>query len=141
MLPEENPAECKWAEFPEFNQALGREPLFRGISNADLQWVYPSTVRTLARFGKDMLIARHYGAGVVVCSSIIPWAFDEKEIALRVNRRRAQWLMSRLVANLGGAVDANFGYFTDADIKKGKVKVRGGLSLARLMSKLGLSMR
>jgi hypothetical protein len=69
--------------------------------------VYPSTVRTLARFGKDMLIARHYGAGAVVCSSIIPWAFDEKEIALRVNRRRAQGLMSRLVANLGGAVDAS----------------------------------
>lgn len=107
MLPEENPAECKWAEFPEINQALGREPLFRGISNADLQWVYPSTVRTLARFGKDMLIARHYGEGAIVCSSIIPWAFDEKEIALRVNRRRAQGLISRLVANLGGAVDAS----------------------------------
>jgi hypothetical protein len=107
MLPEENPAECKWAEFPEFNYDLGKEPLFRGISNADLQWVYPSTVRTLARFGKDMLIARHYGEGAIVCSSIIPWAFDEKEIALRVNRRRAQGLISRLVANLGGAVDAS----------------------------------
>ena len=45
---------------------------------------------------------------VHVCSSITPWTFNDKEIALRVNRRRAQGLLSRLVANLGGAVDTSF---------------------------------
>ncbi len=108
MLPEEKPTECKWSECPEFNASLAGEPLLRGVSNADIQWVYPSNVGERARFGKDMLIARHYGKGAIVCSSIVPWIFDEKEIALRVNRRRAQGLISRLVANLGGTVDTSF---------------------------------
>ncbi len=51
-----------------------------------------------------------------------------------------QWGAER-VDGIRGDVDANFGYFTDADIKKGKAKVRGGLTLARLMSKLGMSKR
>ena len=108
MLPEEHPTECKWTEYPEFNASLAGEPLLKGVSNADIQWVYPSTVGTLARFGQDMLIARHCGKGAIVCSSITPWTFNDKEIALRVNRRRAQGLLSRLVANLGGAVDTSF---------------------------------
>ncbi len=108
MLPEERPTECKWAECPEFNASLAGEPLLRGVSNADIQWVYPSNVGERARFGNDLLIARHYGKGAIVCSSIVPWIFDENEIALRVNRRRAQGLISRLVANLGGTVDTSF---------------------------------
>ena len=41
---------------------------------------------------------------MVVFSSVVPWTFDAKEQNLRLNRRRAQGLVTRLVANLGGAV-------------------------------------
>ena len=41
---------------------------------------------------------------MVVFSSVVPWTFDAKEQNLRLDRRRAQGLVTRLVANLGGAV-------------------------------------
>ncbi len=58
----------------------------------------------------------------------------------RENMKIWQWGAER-VDGIRGDVDANYGYFSDADIKKGKAKARGGLSLARLMSKPGLSKR
>ena len=57
----------------------------------------------LARFGDDMLAMRQIGNGHVVFSSIVPWAYDEKEIALRHHRRRAFALVTRLACNLGAA--------------------------------------
>lgn len=56
------------------------------------------------------------------------------------NMKIWQWGAER-VDGISGTVDANFGYFTDMDIKKSKAKVRGGLSLARLMSKLRLNIK
>jgi beta-galactosidase len=108
IYPAGQAREAKWNEYPELNAALGTEPLFRGISNADIQWTYPSNISTLARYGDDVLKAFKVGTGAIVISSIAPATFDENEIALRANRRRAQGLMTRLVANLGGAVDGGF---------------------------------
>ena len=110
VYPAANATEAKWNAYPENNPSLETEPLFRGISNADLQWTYPSCIGTLARFNgdRDVLAAFHDGEGVIVFSAITPTTFDEKEIALRVNRRRAQGVVTRLIANLGGEVDGSF---------------------------------
>ena len=90
--------------FPDYNAAIGKEPLFSGVSNADIQWSYASCMAGLAKFGDaDVLAAFHSGKGAFVANGVAPWRFDTKELALRHNRRRAQALVTRLVANLGGA--------------------------------------
>ena len=109
VYPAAKAVEAKWSAYPDFNEDLATEPLFRGVSNADIQWNYPSCIGTLARFdGGKVLKAFHVGEGVIVFSTISQGTFDEKEINLRHNRRRAQGLLTRLIANLGGSVDAGF---------------------------------
>lgn len=96
---------CRRATDPDLHPAIGKEPLFEGVSNADIQWSYPECMATMAKFdGRDVLKAFHDGEGAFVANAVVPWRFDEKELALRHNRRRAQALITRLVANLGGAV-------------------------------------
>ena len=74
------------------------------MSNADLQWLFPSCMAHLATFGDgDILKVAHAGKGVFVYNGVAPWRFSKDELALRHNRRRAQALVTRLVANLGGA--------------------------------------
>ena len=61
----------------------------------------------MARFDdKTTLKAFHAGAGVFVANAIVPGQFNDQELALRHNRRRAQALVTRLVCNLGGTADA-----------------------------------
>ena len=109
LYPAAKATDTKWSEYPDFNEDLATEPLFRGVSNADIQWNYPSCIGNLARFdGGKVLKAFHDGDGVIVFSTISQGTFDEKEINLRHNRRRAQGLITRLIANLGGAVDDTF---------------------------------
>lgn len=107
LVPGCQAQDAGWTAYPDVNAQLASEPLFKGISNADLQWTYPSNIGTLARFGKDVLHAEHMGKGVVVFCALTPWTFDAKEIALRSNRRRAQGLLTRLVCNLGGRSEAS----------------------------------
>ena len=93
-----------WESYPTFNERIGKEPLFSGVSNADLQWLIPSCMAHLATFGDgDLLVAVPAGKGVFVYNGVAPWRFSKDELALRHNRRRAQALVTRLVANLGGA--------------------------------------
>ena len=109
IYPAAKATDAKWTEYPDFNEDLATEPLFRGVSNADIQWNYPSCIGNLARFdGGKVLKAFHDGEGVIIFSSISQGTFDEKEINLRHNRRRAQGLITRLIANLGGSVDNIF---------------------------------
>ena len=108
LLPGLGAKKCGKREYPATSEGLLRQPVFRGVSNADLQWLYPSQMEGLARFGDDMLAARQIGNGHVVFSSIVPWAYDEKEIALRHHRRRAFALVTRLACNLGAAPDDAF---------------------------------
>ena len=109
IYPAAKATDAKWTEYPDFNEDLATEPLFRGVSNADIQWNYPSCIGNLARFdGGKVLKAFHDGEGVIIFSSISQGTFDEKEINLRHNRRRAQGLITRLIANLGGSVDDIF---------------------------------
>ena len=108
LLPGAGATNAKWESFPDFNASLATEPLFRGVSNADIQWTYPSCLAGRARFGNDVLVAKKVGSGVVVFSSVAPWLFDAKEQNLRLNRRRAQGLVTRLVCNLGGTSDSGF---------------------------------
>ena len=88
--------------YPAYNEQIFTEPFFVGISNADLQWVYPSVMAPYCRPNDQVLALTHHGEGVVIVDSVVPWAFDENEIALRVNRRRSEGLITRLIANLGG---------------------------------------
>jgi hypothetical protein len=108
ILPGLGAKACGRHEYPAPADDLLREPVFRGVSNADLQWLYPSQMEGLARFGDDMLAARRIGNGHIVLSSIVPWAHDEKEIALRHHRRRAFALVTRLLCNLGTVPDDGF---------------------------------
>ncbi|MBQ6103262.1 MAG: hypothetical protein IJL06_06270, partial [Kiritimatiellae bacterium] len=108
ILPGLGAKACGWHEYPAVADDLLREPVFLGVSNADLQWLYPSQMEGLARFGDDMLATRRIGNGHIVLSSIVPWAHDEKEIALRHHRRRAFALVTRLLCNLGAVPDDGF---------------------------------
>ena len=108
LLPGLGAKKCGRHEYPAVSDGLLANPVFRGVSNADLQWLYPSQMEGLARFGDDMLATRQIGNGHVVFSSIVPWSYDEKEIALRHHRRRAFALVTRLACNLGAAPDDAF---------------------------------
>ena len=99
----------KWGSDPDLNPYIGKEPIFAGVSNADIQWSYPECMAAMAKFdGRDVLKAFHDGNGVFVSNAVVPWQFDEKELALRHNRRRSQALVTRLVCNLGGASESGF---------------------------------
>ena len=108
LLPGLGAKKCGRHEYPAVTDDLLRKPVFRGVSNADLQWLYPVQMEGLARFGDDMLATRQIGNGHVVFSSIVPWAHDEKEIALRHHRRRAYALVTRLLCNLGTLPNDDF---------------------------------
>ena len=92
-----------WESYPVFNELVGKEPLLSGVTNADINWLRPSSVAYRASFDGDILTVKHAGKGVFAYSGIAPWCFDTKELTMRHNRRRAQALVTRLVANLGGA--------------------------------------
>jgi hypothetical protein len=108
ILPELGAKACGKNEYPATNDGLLRHPVFMGVSNADIQWLFPSQMAGLARFGGDMLATRQIGNGHIVFSSIVPWAYDENEIALRHHRRRAYALATRLLCNLGAAPKDDF---------------------------------
>ena len=107
LLPSVGAKKCGRHEYPVVNEGLNA-PVFAGISNADVQWLYPSTLEKVARFGNDVLVTRQVGNGQIVFSSLAPWVFDDKEIALRHHRRRAQALAARLLCNLGAMPDDGF---------------------------------
>ena len=108
LLPDLGAKKCGRHEYPAVSEELLKKPVFHNISNADLQWLYPSQMEGLARFGDDMLATRQIGNGHIVFSSIVPWVYDEKEIALRHHRRRAFALVTRLACNLGAGVKDSF---------------------------------
>ena len=107
VLPSIGAKKCGRHEYPELNEGLNA-PVFRGVSNADIQWIYPNTLEKVGRFGKDVLVTRQIGNGHIVFCSVAPWIFDEKEIACRHHRRRAQALATRLLCNLGASPDDGF---------------------------------
>jgi GH25 family lysozyme M1 (1,4-beta-N-acetylmuramidase) len=45
-----------------------------------------------------------------------------------------------IIDGISGEVDANYGYFSDADLK-GKPKIRSGITLARMLKKIRLSIK
>lgn len=108
IYPKAGAKECAKREYPVLNEGLRAHPALAGVSNADLQWLYPSQMGGLARFDGGMLSAKSEGKGSIVFSSIVPWAYDEKEIALRHHRRRAFALAARLACNLGAAANDGF---------------------------------
>ena len=103
-FPSAKATQRAWETYPDYNALVGKEPLLSGVSNADLQWLMPSCMAHLASFGDgDVLTVARAGKGVFVYSGIAPWRFPTDALAVRHNRRRAQALATRLVANLGGA--------------------------------------
>ncbi len=95
--------------FSDYVPGLSRTPEFAGLSNAELHW---RTELAMAAFdaaspgGRALSLYRD-GKGKAVALQIAPWMFDEKEQAFRTTRRRTQFLLSRLLHNLGAAPEAD----------------------------------
>ena len=104
-FPAAKATDRRWETYADYNEQVVKDPVFDGISNADIQWNYAGCMAGLAKFGESgVLAAFREGKGVFVANGVTPWRFDKNEQPIRHNRRRAQGLLTRLVANLGGAV-------------------------------------
>ena len=104
------PGEVKVADWkPGFSypsRGLDEEPLFRGISNAELFYRKPLS-GPFFNDGKSMSLRRiSHGRGNVVCCQLAPWMFEADEYQLRITRRRCHALVSRLIHNLGGGSES-----------------------------------
>lgn len=82
---------------------LSSVPEFAGIASADLHWrngwkgdLFPVG----SREGRSLKIVRH-GKGSIIALQTAPWAFDEEEMQFRTTIRRQNFLVSRLLYNLG----------------------------------------
>ncbi len=81
------------------------EPIWSGISRAELHWRTRLTYTTAGREGRiggDALCMFRSGRGGIVLDQAPPWAFDyRRKPYLRTTFRRSVFLASRLLANLG----------------------------------------
>ena len=95
--------------FSDYAEGLSRMPEFAGISNAELHWrtELPMAAFDAASPGGRALSLYRSGKGKAVAVQIAPWMFDEKEQAFRTTRRRTQFLISRLLHNLGAEPKAD----------------------------------
>ncbi|MBQ6245734.1 MAG: hypothetical protein IJK04_02625, partial [Kiritimatiellae bacterium] len=99
---------CGKHEYPVMREGGLSHSMFLGVSEADLQWLFQSQLEGLARFDDYPIKRRAIRNGHIVFSSIVPWVYDENEIALRHHRRRAFALVTRLLCNLGTVPDDGF---------------------------------
>jgi hypothetical protein len=73
-----------------------------GLSDAELQWRTRPAIAVLQGPGHPALRAFPLGKGTVVLCQAAPWAFDaEAKPYLRTTARRTEFLVARLLANLG----------------------------------------
>lgn len=92
--------------YSDLVNGLREQPEFAGISNADLHWRGKIKFDAFKdnKFGRNLAI-RNDGKGCFVALQLPPWKFDAKEFYYRTTRRRAAFLCSRLLANLGAKAD------------------------------------
>ena len=92
--------------YPDFAPGLAEEEVFRGLSNAELNFRLP---RTFDGFkdnpcGGNALAVARIGKGTVVACQLVPWQVEDY-FQFRTVRRNQAYLLTRLLCNLG-AVNA-----------------------------------
>jgi len=88
-------------------QGLGPTPPaeFAGLSDADVHWRTRPTLGVLAGPGHPALRAVAVDKGVAVLCQAAPWTFDaDAKPYLRTTARRTEFLLARLLANLGASL-------------------------------------
>lgn len=91
----------KW--YAGFAGDMVSTPEFAGITSADLHWRNGwegDLFLVGSREGRSLKIIRH-GKGKIVALQTAPWSFDEEEAQYRTTIRRQNFLVSRLLYNLG----------------------------------------
>ena len=96
--------------YSDYAEGLGDDPVFRGISNADLHWRkgLSGTFFAKSNPGGKALRSLSVGKGKIVFCQVAPWMFDPNEFQYRTTRRRNFYLLSRLAHNLGAESDSAF---------------------------------
>lgn len=100
--------------YPAYGDNLREVGAFRGVSNADLQWMFPFQKGPgLAVFNKkgktgEIIKAVGAGKGTLAFCTLAPWMFDENELIQRHSLRRNYYLVARLAYNLGAGSDSRF---------------------------------
>jgi hypothetical protein len=78
--------------------------VFAGLSDAELQWRTRPLIGTLQGAGHPALRVIPLGQGTVVLCQAAPWDFDAAaKPYLRTTARRTEFMVARLLANLGAA--------------------------------------
>lgn len=96
--------------FSDYVSGLGEVPEFAGIGNAELHWRGRMAFDAFASGtpGGRALGSVRVGRGIFAVAQLPPWKFDTEEFYYRTTRRRAVFLVSRLLANLGGGAQSGF---------------------------------
>lgn len=94
----------------DYVTGLRNHPEYTGISNAELHFRYPLRFDGFPEnsTGGIALNSRRIGKGTVVMMQLPPWKFNRSIHALRTTGRRADFLMMRLLANLGAGFQTGF---------------------------------
>ena len=96
--------------YSDYVKGLSEEPVFRGVSNADLHWRkgLEGTFFDGNSAGGRALNTKTVGKGRIVFCQVAPWMFDAKEFQYRTTLRRNYALISRLAHNLGAESGSGF---------------------------------
>lgn len=92
------------AEMTLDDTPLGEDlpPALTGLCDAELHWRTRPTIAALQGQGHPALRALQPGQGTVVLCQVAPWTFDaDAKPYLRTTARRTEFLVARLLANLG----------------------------------------
>ncbi len=105
----------------DFVEKLRETPQFAGIGNAELHWRGKMEFDGFCdnEHGRALSI-RNLGKGCLIAVQLPPWKFDGGEFYNRTTLRRATFLVSRLLANLGAPSET--GFYALLDGVKGNLK-------------------
>ncbi|WP_303056023.1 glycoside hydrolase family 2 TIM barrel-domain containing protein [Victivallis vadensis] len=108
FVPEVNASPGEWMS--DWVDGLGERPEYRGIGNAELHFRYPLRFDGFPKdsTGGISLNSIRIGRGILVMMQLPPWRFDRKVHATRTTARRADFLLMRLLANLGAEFRTGF---------------------------------
>jgi hypothetical protein len=107
------PVRCRWQRKTVVNSPLRqplRETAFRGLSNAETHFRnfkdLPALAEVPAADREGLLAAAEVGKGKVAFCQVAPWMFDPAAFAHdQTTYRRTAFLLGRMLANLGSAMD------------------------------------
>lgn len=119
VLPGKAKAGIEKQVYSDYVENLSAEPVFRGVSNADLHWRkgLDGAFFDKKSPGGKALQAVKIGKGCIVFCQAAPWMFDGKEFQYRTTLRRNYYLISRLAHNLGA--DSSCGFLKKLSSRSG----------------------